>query len=43
MTILAISLGSLGNVRTQTMRAFSADEMNSIVAKLPKMDIVSAK
>jgi uncharacterized protein with GYD domain len=43
MTILAISLGSLGNVRTQTMRAFSADDMNSIVAKLPKMDIVSAK
>jgi uncharacterized protein with GYD domain len=43
MTILAISLGSLGNVRTQTMRAFTADEMSNVVAKLPKIDIVSAK
>lgn len=43
MTILAISLGSLGNVRTQTMRAFSAEEMNSILGKLPKMEIISAK
>jgi uncharacterized protein with GYD domain len=30
-------------VRTQTMRAFTADEMNNVVAKLPKIDIVSAK
>jgi uncharacterized protein with GYD domain len=35
MTALALSVGSLGNVRTQTMRAYSADEMNKILAKLP--------
>ena len=34
MTTLALSLGSLGNVRTQTMRAYSADEMNKILAKV---------
>jgi len=43
MTTLAISLGSLGSVRTQTVRAFSAEEMNGILAKLPRVDIVSAK
>lgn len=43
MTTLAISLGSLGSVRTQTVRAFSAEEMNSILGKLPKIDIVAAK
>ncbi|MGH7825160.1 MAG: GYD domain-containing protein [Candidatus Binatia bacterium] len=43
MTTLAVSLGSLGNVRTQTMRAFSADEMNKILGKLPKMEITSSK
>ena len=35
MTALALSVGSLGNIRTQTMRAYSADEMNKILAKLP--------
>jgi uncharacterized protein with GYD domain len=43
MTTLAISLGSLGNVRTQTLRAFSAEEMNKIMAKFPKIDIISQK
>ena len=35
MTTWALSAGSLGNIRTQTMRAYSADEMNKILAKLP--------
>jgi uncharacterized protein with GYD domain len=43
MTGLAVSLGSLGNVRTQTLRAFSSEEMNTILATLPRIDIVSAK
>jgi uncharacterized protein with GYD domain len=43
MTTLAVSLGSLGNVRTQTLRAFSAEEMNKIIGKLPKIDIISQK
>jgi uncharacterized protein with GYD domain len=30
-----LSLGSLGNVRSTTMRAFSHDEMLSIVSKAP--------
>lgn len=29
-----LKLGSLGNVRTQTMRAFSAAEMDKILAKV---------
>ena len=35
ITTWALSGGSLGNIRTQTMRAYSAEEMNKIVAKLP--------
>ncbi len=35
MTTFALSVGSLGNVRTQTMRAYSADEMGIILAKVP--------
>ena len=35
MTALALGVSSLGNVRTQTMRAYSADEMNKILAKVP--------
>ena len=35
MTALALSVSSLGNVRTQTMRAYSADEMSKILAKMP--------
>jgi uncharacterized protein with GYD domain len=31
---LTLSLGALGNVRTETLRAFSADEMKSIVGKM---------
>lgn len=34
MTALGMAIGSGGNVRTQTMRAFSREEMNGILAKL---------
>ncbi|HEX6793123.1 MAG TPA: GYD domain-containing protein [Casimicrobiaceae bacterium] len=34
MTALALALSSQGNVRTQTLRAFSKDEMSGILAKL---------
>lgn len=30
-----LKLGSLGNVRTQTLRAFSPDDMKGIVSKMP--------
>ena len=33
-TALNMSLCALGNVRTQTLRAFSANEMKQIVAKM---------
>ena len=35
MTTWALSVGSKGNIRTQTMQAYSADEMNKILAKVP--------
>ena len=35
LTAFTLSVGSLGNIRTQTMRAFSADEMNKILEKVP--------
>src|ERR1700731_886933 len=31
---LSLSLGALGNVRTETLRAFSAAEMTTIVGKM---------
>ena len=33
VTAFSIKLSSLGNVRTQTMRAFRSEEMRSILAK----------
>jgi len=33
-TAALLSLGALGNVRTQTLRAFSALEMNRIIGKM---------
>lgn len=33
---LLLGVGSMGNVRTQTLRAFSAEEMKQILAKIPK-------
>ncbi len=35
LTAFTLSVGSLGNIRTQTLRAFSADEMNKILEKVP--------
>ena len=34
MTALGLSIGVLGNVRTQTLRAFTADEMKGILGKM---------
>ncbi len=34
-TALALSLGALGNVRTLSMRAFNAEEMSGVLAKIP--------
>jgi len=39
----AASMGSLGNIRTQTLRAFSAPEMNKILDKVPAGNFTSAK
>ena len=35
LTAFELAIGAQGNVRTQTLRAFSRDEMNQILAKLP--------
>ena len=35
ITAAGLGLGKLGNVRTQTLRAFSAADMKNILAKLP--------
>jgi uncharacterized protein with GYD domain len=32
-TALLLQVSSLGNVRTKTMKAFNADEMNAIIAR----------
>jgi len=34
MTALCLALGAQGNVRTQTLRAFSKDEMSNVLGKL---------
>ena len=34
MTAFSLSVAKLGNVKTQTLRAFSAKEMTSILAKM---------
>ena len=34
MTALSVAIGSQGNVRTQTLRAFSKDEVTGILGKL---------
>ena len=31
---LALSVGALGNIRTQTLRAYSAEELSKIIAKM---------
>ena len=35
VTSALLKLGSLGNIRTQTMRAFSPDEIKTIINKMP--------
>lgn len=35
ITTWALSAGARGNVRTQTMRAYSVEEMDKILAKVP--------
>lgn len=35
VTSALLGLGSLGNVRTETLRAFSAEEMSGIISKMP--------
>jgi len=35
MTALELTLGAAGNVRSQTLRAFSASEMDAILSKMP--------
>jgi uncharacterized protein with GYD domain len=34
VTALGLSVGALGNVRTQTLRAFSAEEIGNILKKM---------
>jgi uncharacterized protein with GYD domain len=34
---LLLGVGSIGNVRTQTMRGFSLQEMEGVLEKLPKV------
>ena len=43
MTAFSLSIGSLGNIRTQTLRAFSPDEINKILEKVPVGDFVGTK
>ena len=35
VTSMLLKLGSLGNVRTETMRAFSAEDFKKLVGKMP--------
>jgi uncharacterized protein with GYD domain len=34
-TAFSLAVGSAGNIRTQTMRAFNREEMDAILGKLP--------
>jgi uncharacterized protein with GYD domain len=43
VTAFAMSMGALGNIRTQTMRAYTAQEMNVILEKIPVGEFVSTK
>jgi len=43
MTAFAMSMSSLGNIRTQTLRAFSADEMDKILKKVPAGNFATSK
>jgi uncharacterized protein with GYD domain len=43
ITAFTLSMSSLGNIRTQTLRAFSAEEMNKILAKVPAGNFTATK
>ena len=43
MTAFAMSMASLGNIRTQTLRAFSVSEMSKIAAMLPPTEVTATK
>src|SRR5581483_7716294 len=43
MTAFAASMGALGNIRTQTLRAFSAAEMNKLLEKIPAGNFSASK
>ena len=43
MTAFAMSMASLGNIRTQTLRAFSSSEMTRIVSMLPAAEVTATK
>jgi uncharacterized protein with GYD domain len=34
-TALLLAVGALGNIRTETMRAYTSDEMKRILSKMP--------
>ena len=36
ITALCLAIGGMGNVRTQMLRAFNADEMKGVLARLTK-------
>lgn len=36
VTALGLAIGQMGNVRTQMLRAFNAEEMRSVVSKLTR-------
>lgn len=36
VTALCLAIGGMGNVRTQMLRAFNADEMKSVLARVAK-------
>ena len=43
ITAFAMSMASLGNIRTQTLRAFSSSEMTRIVNMLPTAEVTATK
>jgi len=43
MTAFAMSMASLGNIRTQTLRAFTTVEMKKIVTMLPATELTATK
>lgn len=36
ITAFGLAMGTQGNIRTQTLRTFSRDEMNAILARVPR-------